>query len=172
MVGFTYDGNAGKLKGNMVAAGNAVKEACENACKDAAKAIEERGRASIAGGGRFGPRWTQAFNSKTEESGNEIKIVSTMSGGPPVSYWKVFEFGATISGKNGMLAIPIDPNNTVWPRDRGNLFRRGRALFDTQTKEPEYILTPQVTIPQKWHLRDIIKQVANELKGFYHINLR
>jgi hypothetical protein len=175
MVGIEYDAKAQQLKSNMDKAGQMVKNAARAASQTAAETIVTRGRADIGAAGRFGSNWTNALNSQVSEEGDKINIVTTMTGGPPVSFWKVFEFGATISAKNasGLMWIPFDRENKTWPRDYpGPLFRIGRALFDSETKRPMYLGTPSVHIPQKFHLRDIIKQVAKELNAFYAANMR
>jgi hypothetical protein len=170
-----FDGKGPQIAANMDSYGQQVTAACLAACTDAAKEIERRGRADIAGGGNFGPRWQQGFNSRVVEKKDAFDIVTTMGGGPPVSYWKIFEYGATISAKNpsGLMWIPFDKGNTTWPRDYGgSLFRIGRALFDSDTKKPMYFGTPSVRIPQKFHLRDIIRQVSKELSQFYATHMR
>jgi len=151
-----------------------VREAVAGAASAASEEILRRGRADIAAGGRFGSAWTSAFQAPVTTSGNITTIdVKMAPQGPPVIYWKIFEYGATITAKGTAMAIPFDTNNKTWPRDYpGKLFRKGRALFDTKTKEAVYFLTPQVHIPQKWHLREIAKEVAKELKQFLSRSLR
>lgn len=175
MVKVTYDGKGPQIASNMEQYGQQVVDACRAACNDAAKTIEVRGRADIASGGNFGGRWQQAFRSQVHEKKNEFEIVTTMGNGPPVSFWKVFEYGANISAKNpsGRMWIPFQKGNTTWPRDySGKLFRVGNVLFDAQSRTPMYLGTPSVTIPQKWHLREIIKQVSRELGQFYSAHMR
>jgi hypothetical protein len=162
-----------KLQSIMVKTGQAVDSAVRSAGKTAAEQIEQRGRADIGGAGNFGSNWTGAFKAQLKSSKDGFVIEATMGGGPPVSYWKVFEYGATISANNpsGMLWIPADKSNKAWPRDYGGgLFRKGNALFDTGTKQPIYFGTPSVTIPKKFHLHEICQQVAKELRSFFEAN--
>ena len=162
-----------KLKQNLNKAGQQVQQAAQQACAKAADTITQRGRADIKGAGRFGSRWTDAFNSVSSQGRNSVTITTTMGGPPPVAYWKVFEYGADISAKNpsGLLWIPVDENNRLWPRDYpgypNSLFRIGAGLFDVHTNEPVYWGTPDVHIDQKFHLRDIVRQVAGELRQYY-----
>jgi len=80
------------------------------------------------------------------------------------------------------LWIPFsdaDDAKGVWPRDYpGPLFRvdrlkDGLPLLATWTPgvagsaEFKYFGKESVTIPQKWHLRDIIRQIARGLKDYY-----
>lgn len=168
-------GNAGdKLKAAMAKNGEAVKSAMRDAADATAQAIEQRGRANISAGGNFGGRWTDAFRTEVADAGSSIKIDVMMGGDPPVAYWKVFEFGADISAKNpsGLMWIPADRENTTWPRDQSEpMFRAKNTLFSVATKEPMYFGTPQVHIPQKWQLRDIIKNTASELREFYKVSI-
>jgi hypothetical protein len=160
--------------------GKRVNMALRMAAKEAAQEIEERGRASIQEGGNFGSRWTEGFNATVSQGGGQIRIDVTED----VPYWRVFEYGATISakGKSGYLWIPFefaDDAKGVWPRDYASpLFKVTRkspelAMLWTWTPgekdsaEPKYFGKESVTIPQKWQLRDIIGQVATELKDYY-----
>jgi hypothetical protein len=90
--------------------------------------------------------------------------------GPPVTYWKIFQYGATINAKNpsGMMWIPLSSaQKGVWPRAYpGKLFRRGNALFDAESQEPKYAGTPSVTIPKKWHLIEIVQEEAQKASTF------
>jgi hypothetical protein len=40
-------------------------------------------------------------------------------------------------------------------------------LFSVEDGEPKYFGKEEVTIPQKFHLRQIIAQVARELRSYY-----
>jgi hypothetical protein len=165
----------GKLNANMAKAAAQVKQAAQGAAQDAANRIVQRGRADIAGAGNFGGNWTSALQATVVEKKNQLDVTVTMTGGPPVSYWRVFEYGATISAKNpsGLMWIPTDKSNKTWPRDYpGSLFRIGRGLFDSKTRQPMYFGTPQVIEPQKFHLRDIVKQVAKEMGQLYTLHMR
>jgi hypothetical protein len=122
-----------------------VRAAVRGAAEEARENIEARGAADIAAAGNFGPRWTTGFHVDVREGGGNISINSKFGEGE--WYWSVFEFGATIKAKNptGYLTIPF--------------FDEGQITFRR---------VPSVTIPQKFHLRDIIRQVAREFRGYYN----
>jgi hypothetical protein len=166
----------------MQNANQGVHEATLNVAGIASKEIERRGRADIAAGGRFGSAWTSALNARVTDEGSKVSIDVTMGGAPPVSYWKVFEYGATIKAKNpsGLLWIPFDESNKEWPSEYsgGSLFRippKGSMsgglplLIDKDDREAKYFGKPSVTIPQKFHLREIIQQVADSLRQYFKI---
>lgn len=171
----SMEGDAAEaLARNMERSAQNVRKAMMGAANIAAKEIERRGRADIAGGGNFGSAWTNAFNAIVASEEDAVTITATMGGDPPVAYWKIFEYGATISAKNpsGLMWIPFDRENKTWPRDYGgSLFRIGNALFDKQTREPMYLGTPSVTIPQKFHLVDVIRGVAKELRDYFKVSM-
>lgn len=183
---------ASRLKSNMAKANDMMQAAIIGAANEAGQEIVRRGRADIASAGRFGSRWQEAFNTDITSSKNSITITATMRGDPPVSYWPVFEYGANIKAKNpgGLMWLPFPFASDalgVWPRDYGGeLFRRGNVLYaktgefrevneqgDTEEiGDPKYLGVPEVTIPQKFHLRDIVLQVAKELKDYYAKNMK
>jgi hypothetical protein len=177
-----FDGNeAGrKIKHNMDQMGKQVREAMRKAAEDAAQEIMARGADDIQGAGNFGERWQDALDSQVTETQRTLRVETTMMGGPPVSYWRVFEYGADISAKNpsGLMWLPwgLDKSRTdgLWPRAYGmeNLFRVKNVLFDRDSMQPMYFGTPSVHIPQKFHLRDIIMQVSRELKSYYAEHMR
>lgn len=172
-----------KLQKNMDKAGDMVREAMRGAANDAADEILFRGAEDIADAGNFGERWQEALHVDINETQRSINVVTSMQGDPPVSYWRVFEYGANIHAKNpsGLMWIPFaggdfgskDMGADVWPRAYGgSLFRVGNVLFDTKDKEPRYLGTPEVTIPQKFHLREVIAQVSKELRHYYSERMR
>jgi len=115
-----------------------------------------------------------------------------MRGGPPISHWRVFEFGATIRPKNAKyLWLPFRgaPGVDVWPRAYAGVLlfatsRKGTPLAgdkaamaearteDDRNRAWRYFGLAQVHIGQKFHLRKIIADVAKELRSYYaeHLN--
>jgi hypothetical protein len=140
-----------QLRTNLDAAAQAMRAAMRATAADAAEAIKTRGTADIAAAGNFGANWQDALQVEITEDPDMILITTSMEGGPPVSYWRVFEHGASIFAHNptGLL---------TWPNKSG---------FSVGGKEPLFISKPSVTIQQKFHLHDIIAQVAQELKAYY-----
>lgn len=138
--------------------------------------IEEQGRADIRAGGNFGSeRWQQGFQAKLSYTSRvDINIRITHS----VFYWKVFEFGATIRGRP-MLWIPLSFATDALgkrARDYGKpLFRvdrPGKAPLLVADDGPKYFGKESVTIPKKWHLRQIVREVSRQMKQFYREAMR
>lgn len=148
-----FDGDeiAKKLKRNLDKAGQRVRAAMQGVADTAAANIKSRGAADIAAGGNFGGNWQNALQCRIDETQRTIRITTSMEGGPPVSYWRVFEYGAVITAHNptGLL---------TWPNT---------SAFSIDGKVPAFISKPSVTIPKKFHLEDIVAQVAKELKQYY-----
>ncbi len=150
-----------------------VRDAARGAAQDVADEIEAKGRADIAGAGKFGSRWTEGLNATVSEGGGNIRINVTED----VPYWRVFEFGATIHGKP-MLWIPLSfaaDAKGVYARDYSKpLFRVDRKggkapLLMTPGKpaQAKYFGKESVTIPKKFHIIEIAKTAAKQLKDFY-----
>jgi hypothetical protein len=96
----------------------------------------------------------------------------------------VFEEGRIIRG-NPLLWIPLsfaDDAQGVMARDYpGQLFRIDRAGKSPLLMasggpggkaQPKYFGRESVTIPKKWHLREIAKQVSRRLGEFYREAMR
>jgi hypothetical protein len=136
--------------------------------------IETQGRANIAAGGNFSSdRWQNGLHAKLSfKSRDDLNIRVTHD----VPYWHVFEHGAVIHGKP-MLWIPMRGSEAaargVRARDFGRpLFRvdrkkGGAPLLMSEGGDVQYFGKDSVTIPRKWHLRDVIKQVARKMGGWY-----
>lgn len=148
-------------------------KATQETARITAADIEQRGRADIAKGGNFSSRrWQEGFRAKISYlSRIDLRIRITHA----VSYWKVFEFGATIRGKP-LLWIPLSfatGVKGVMARDYASkLFRvdrKGKAplLLDYFTKKPKYFGKESVTIPKKWHLRQIARDASRRMGQTY-----
>lgn len=148
----------------------------------AAEVIEEEGRADMRAGGNFGsPRWQDGFQARVSyTSRTDINVRVTHS----VFYWKVFEFGAVIRGRP-LLWIPLDfavdaqgIRARDYPRPLFRVDRLGKAplLMAGGGKggkaEPKYFGKESVTIPKKFHLREIVKSVSRRLNRYYREALR
>lgn len=156
-----------------------VIKATQATAKETARDIEARGRADIAAGGNFSsPRWQEGWRAKVSyKSRYDLSIRVTHA----VKYWKVFEFGAKILGKP-LLWIPLSfatGVKGVRARDYASkLFRvdrkNGKAplLLDYFTKKPKYFGKESVTIPRKWHLRDIVNNAVKRMPQTYKRFLR
>lgn len=130
--------------------------------QDAAKEIETDGRDIIAMGGNFSSaRWQEGWHADASKFG--IKAYHD------VPYATVFEFGAEIHGQP-LLWIPmaytgIKVSASEYP---DQLFRVDRKwdglplLLSAEDKQVKYFGKEKVRIPQKWHLRKMIRQVVKE----------
>jgi hypothetical protein len=169
-----------KVQQNMDKAGEMVRKAMHEAAKEAADEILFRGAEDIADAGNFGDRWQDALHADIEETQRTVKVIASMQGGPPVSYWRVFEYGAHIAAKNasGYMWLPFADNREgVWPRAYpGKLFyitsKSGLPLAIDPERGPQYFGKESVDIPQKFHLRKIIGEVAKELRSYYAEQMR
>jgi len=157
--------------------GEKSKDALRGAANDAADEILARGQDDIESAGNFGDRWTEGLHVNVTEGGGNIKVSMTHD----IPYWTVFEFGAVIHG-NPLLWIPFsfaDDAKGLWPRAYGPLFRVDRKsdglpiLFAWSPggrggkAEPKYFGKEQVVEPKKFHLREIAREVAKELPGYF-----
>jgi len=163
--------------------GDRVRSAIRGAASDAAVEIEARGDADIEAGGNFGERWTDAFKADVSQGGGNIRIDVGFDGDDTVNVaWPVFEYGANIMGKP-LLAIPLSfagvpqglfardyPGGLTTHRSSDGVRKSSGGnplLYSIEDYQPKYFLTKSVYVPQKWHLREIIRQVANELKNYF-----
>lgn len=145
--------------------------AAQAAATKAANEIETEGRANIAAGGNFSSaRWQEGFHAKLSfTSRNDMRIRITHD----VSYWVVFEEGRVIHGKP-LLWIPLPFASAAlgvrardFPEPLFRVDRAGKAPLLLSKAGPQYFGKAQVTIPKKWHLRDIVKQVSRKINQYY-----
>lgn len=138
--------------------------------------IKQRGDVDISNAGNFGRRWLDGFKSTILLKGNQYTIRTSSD----TVGFNVFEFSATIRGKP-LLWIPLSfagDAQGVLARDfPGGLFRVDRKkgkplLLSVKDRKPKYFGTPSVRIPRKFHIRDIIRNVAGKMEAFYRKALR
>ena len=156
--------------------------AIQAAARRAVVTIEIEGRADIRAGGNFSSdRWQDGFQAKLSyQSRTDLNIRITHE----VFYWVVFEEGRVIRG-DPLLWIPLsfaEDAQGVMARDYpGQLFRIDRPgkaplLMASGGKgspaQPKYFGKEQVTIPKKWHLRQIVREVSRKLGTYYKEAMR
>lgn len=134
--------------------------------------ILAEGRANIAAGGNFSSdRWQMGFQVKLSyQSRTDITLRVTHS----VFYWRVFEYGAVIRGRP-MLWIPLsfatDAQGVMardYPYYMFRVDRVGKApLLMTHDGEAKYFGKESVTIPKKWTLRQVVRNVSYEMPRYY-----
>lgn len=162
--------------------GDRVREAARATAQEAREQILERGRDDIASApGNWGSRWLDGLKADVSEGGGNIRIAVYHK----IPYFGVFQNGAVIRGRP-LLWIPLsfsDAATAMWPgvgvraRDYpGRLFRVDRKqgaplLLDSYSKKPQYFGKESVTIPKKFHIREIALEVARRLKEVYRHHL-
>lgn len=159
----------------MVRHSDAVLAAMRATAQQAAAEIKVLGDADMRAAGKFSTRWTDAFHAEVGEGGGHIRINVTMG----IPYWKVFQFGAVIHGRP-LLWIPLSfakDAKGVMARDYpAPLFRVNRKvgapllLTPGNPAQVKYFGIDQVTIPKKFHLREIATQVARTMQDKYRAN--
>lgn len=168
---FDSDRAGPKFERSVFRQADIVRQAARTTAKETADDILALGRADIQSAGRFGSRWTQGLHAEVTEGGGSIRIAVTHD----VPYWRVFEKGAVIHGRP-MLWIPLSfaaDAQRVWARDYpGGLFRVDRPgkaplLLSRESKEPKYFGKEFVTIPKKFHLGEITRKAARQMKELY-----
>jgi hypothetical protein len=127
-----------------------IKRSMLSAAGTAADHILERGRADISGAGRFGPRWTSGLTAPVTEEKDGIVITVQQS----APFWQVFEYGAVIKGKPLLYFAPDRP-----------------ILYKGKTTTPALISKYSVTIPKKFHIVEIIQDVAKLLGVLYRTSM-
>lgn len=153
-----------------------VRNAARAAAFDASEEIRNRAAVDMASAGNFGPRWTQGLNVEITEGGGNIRIAFNHS----VPYFSVFQYGKVIKGKP-LLWIPLsfaaDAKGVLARNFPGGLFRvdrtsKGKAplLLSRSTREPKYFGKESVTIPKKFHVIEIIREVAKNVRGYFNKN--
>lgn len=159
-----------------------VNSAARGAASDVVEYVVPRVRADISRAGKFGTRWSDGFKGSVTEGGGFVRVSFGMPSSPPMKYWRVFEYGAIIRGKP-LLWIPLSfaaDAQGIRARDYpGKLFRVDRKnggapllLASGNPAQPKYFGKASVTIPKKFHMRDIIRDGANKLKSFYNTRMK
>lgn len=156
----------------------AGRDAIREAAQDVADEIVRTGRMDIRHAGNFGDRWSDSLEAGVDvsEGGGNVRVNVTMG----IPYWRVFEYGATIVGKP-LLWIPLSfadvPSGTN-ARDYGPLFRVDRKsgaaplLLSFADRQPKYFGKESVTIPQKFHLREIAERAVRRLPLLWKARLK
>ena len=162
--------------------GSVVRESMREAAEELADVILFRGQEDIEEAGNFGGRWTEALHADVTETQRTIRLdVAMKPDGPPVIYWKVFEYGATLHPNTRKYMwlpfIGVDREEAgidVWPSvygmDKLDYFvsKAGNPILaDKETGQPLYVGKSEVTIPKKFHLHEIIKEEAQKAKAVF-----
>lgn len=163
-------GAMGTFQKNWERLGSRFDTAILTALNMARSMIEEQAKANIAGSGNFGSDWTNGLHVTLDN----MRISMTHD----IPYAGIFETGGTISGKP-YLWLPISGSGA--PRITENadkLFSVQRKaggpplLFSLADKSPKYFGVTSVTIPKKWRLNDIQKNVMQNFREMFDKALR
>jgi hypothetical protein len=167
---------APKFKQNLAGLHDRFADAMTATANILASMIQEEGRANIASSGHFGSDWTDGLHVTAEPRGATANMRISMTHDKPFA--GIFEEGGTISG-NPLLWLPISGTDAVGKRaaDYGDMFsvqRQGKPplLFSMADKQPKYFGIESVTIPQKWHLREIQKSVMANFRSVFDTQFR
>lgn len=158
------------VKANLDKVKERIKGALVRATDKLAENILKEGRSDISSAGNFGPRWTSGFTS--EVSGQDIERTITFRHAVP--YWRVHQFGAVISGKRGLLWIPLPGHDE---NERGDFFatskKGNRLLFRREGKEiiPIRVGKESVRIPKRFHLVEIIVAQSKTLGALFRLEM-
>jgi hypothetical protein len=156
------------------------------AVRESAKEIEVKGRTDIASAGKFGPRWTKAWTARVKPASGVAThfTIETFFNG--ISYAHIFEFGGIIKAKaslfnrSGLLWIPLSfagvPKGMTaqeFGATHGGLFRVSRKgggaplLLSRRDRQPKFFGIAQVTMPKKFRLRQIGREVMAGFQSTY-----
>lgn len=141
-----------KVQLGMEKLGHVVRESMREAAEEIAEVILFRGAEDIEEAGNFGDEWVDALHADVTETQRTVRVeASYQPKGPPVTFWNVFEHGATIFAHNdtGLLTFP------------------NKSGFVIDGKVPAFISTPSVTIPKKFHLTEIIAEEAQKARAVF-----
>jgi hypothetical protein len=163
---------APKFKQNLAGLHDRFQKAFSAAMNMAASMIKQQGDADISKSGNFGARWTSGFHvNVTGNTLGNMRIVMTHDE-PGAG---LFESGGTVKG-DPLLWIPLSGTDAVGVRAKdynGGLFSVNRKsggaplLFSIADKQPKYFGIEQVTIPRKFHLRDVQKSVMGNFRQLF-----
>jgi hypothetical protein len=162
-----------KFERAITKSGVRVRTAARAAAYDASEEILSRGAADMASAGNFGPRWRSGLHADISEGGANIRI----SVYHDIPYFSVFQYGATIHGRP-LLWIPLsfasDAKGVLARNYPGRLFRVDRKdpskaplLLSYATREPKYFGKESVTIPKKFHVIEIVRDVSHKMREFF-----
>lgn len=161
-----------KFKNRTQRFGERQIKAAQQAARDAASEIVTRGRADMKKAGDFGSeRWQTGLKAKTSfQSRSDITVRITHD----VPYWVVFEEGRVIKGKP-LLWIPLNFAKDAqgisakdYPEPLFRVDRQGKAPLLLSDSGPKYFGKEKVTIPKKFHLRQIAAEVSRKMQQYFN----
>lgn len=160
-----------KFKNKTARFGERQIIAAQQAARMAADDMVNQGRADMRKAGNFkSERWQKGLQARVSyQSRSDITIRLVHA----VFYWHVFQFGATIKGRP-LLWIPLDFAKDAQGKSArdypGKLFRvdrKGKAPLLMSDTGPKYFGKESVTIPKKFHLREIAAAVSRNMGTYF-----
>lgn len=140
--------------------------------KEASQQIITRGRADQKAAGNFGDKWSAALTADVTQETNAVTITVRHK----IAYWKIFQYGGIVRGKP-LLWIPLSYTGVKMSAREyfqkvSSLFsvnRKGHRplLFSKITRKPIFFGISQVNIKKKFHLIEIIRDVAKKMPTIY-----
>jgi len=179
-----YDGRvpADQLKDSMDKATRRVRATMKALAQQAADEILTRGREDIQRAGRYGSDWTSGLHAKVEQFSADEVIVEVTHSKP---YFNFLMTGGAIQGRP-LLWIPTANVDEHIPASEypGRLVRstskKGTPLLIDPNIESSsgtgwghgevmYTGFPSITMPQKFHTLDVIREAARNMKSKYKV---
>lgn len=167
---------APKFKQNLAGLHDRFAAALTATANMIASLIAEESKADIAASGNFGSRWTEGLHVTADVGATGNMRISMTHDIPNAG---IFETGGKIEG-NPLLWLPISGTDaegkqaSSYGGDMFSVQRPGKPplLFSFADKLPKYFGIESVTIPQKWHLRDIQLSVMANFRQIFDEQFR
>lgn len=166
-----------QMKRNFTFFMGRMRKATLKASREIAADIERDGREDILSAGNFGQRWADGLNvDVSSRTGGIFGATIDIDHGIP--YAGIFEKGGRIKGQP-LLWLPLSFRSITIPPSQypGGLFsaksKRGIPLLFSKTdRRPVYFGISEVTIPRKFHIREIAEKHAKRFRASYFRHFR
>lgn len=164
-----------KFKQNLAGLGERIHNAMIGAANMAASMIEKAAKADIQAAGKFGGQWVSGLHVDVSQGAGNNMLISMYHDDPRAA---IFETGGVISG-HPLLWIPFTGTDAEGVRasEYGDLFSSRSKdglplLFGRRDKQPKYFGVSQVTIPKKFHLKEIQDSVMANFRDYFDAAFR
>src|SRR5580765_4227089 len=189
---FSFTSNAAQWRAMMREKNRPVAEAGVAALRDVAALSVQEGRKDIAaaGAGFRRAEWQSGLQYRTKGAteGGEPSLKATATIFHKYGIAGVFEYGATIKG-HPLMWIPTAHKGSLASRFGGSILNKKRSeqlvsatvkgtpvLFDKRDKsrdrKPVYIGVPQITIPKKFHVNEIVKRNFEKFAALFYLHFK